>query len=132
MINRGMWPGITITDGLSVSPIGLGTVSFGTGLSEADCFAQLDRYAQIGNLIDTARVYGDWTPGPRGKSDRIIGKWLASRRCRDRVIISTKGGHPRLDSMNVPRLSPGDIQGDLELSLRAPGTDAIGLYFLHH
>jgi len=47
------------------------------------------------------------------------------------VIISTKGGHPRLDSMNVPRLSPGDIQGDLELSLRAPGTDAIGLYFLH-
>ena len=132
MINRGMWPGITITDGLSVSPIGLGTVSFGTGLSEADCFAQLDRYAQIGNLIDTARVYGDWTPGPRGKSERIIGKWLASRRCRDRVIISTKGGHPRLDSMNVPRLSPGDIQGDLELSLRAPGTDAIGLYFLHH
>ncbi len=131
MINRGMWPGITITDGLSVSPIGLGTVSFGTGLSEADCFAQLDRYAQIGNLIDTARVYGDWTPGPRGKSERIIGKWLASRRCRDRVIISTKGGHPRLDSMNVPRLSPGDIQGDLELSLRAPGTDAIGLYFLH-
>lgn len=131
MINRGMWPGITITDGLSVSPISLGTVSFGTGLSEADCFAQLDRYAQIGNLIDTARVYGDWTPGPRGKSERIIGKWLASRRCRDRVIISTKGGHPRLDSMNVPRLSPGDIQGDLELSLRAPGTDAIGLYFLH-
>lgn len=105
MINRGMWPGITITDGLSVSPISLGTVSFGTGLSEADCFAQLDRYAQIGNLIDTARVNGDWTPGPRGKSDRIIGKWLASRRCRDRVIISTKGGHPRLDSMNVPRLS---------------------------
>ena len=72
MINRGMWPGITITDGLSVSPIGLGTVSFGTGLSEADCFAQLDRYAQIGNLIDTARVNGDWTPGPRGKSERII------------------------------------------------------------
>ena len=56
MINRGMWPGITITDGLSVSPISLGTVSFGTGLSEADCFAQLDRYAQIGNLIDTARI----------------------------------------------------------------------------
>ena len=79
MINRGMWPGITITDGLSVSPIDLGTVSFGTGLSEADCFAQLDRYAQIGNLIDTACVYGDWAPGPRGKSDRIIGKWLASR-----------------------------------------------------
>ena len=126
-----MWPGITITDGLSVSPIGLGTANFGTRLPEADCFAQLDRYTQIGNLIDTARVYGDWTPGPRGKSEIIIGKWLASRRCRDHVFISTKGAHPRLESMNVTRLSPGDIQSDLELSLRALGTDYIDLYFLH-
>ena len=125
------WQNVTITDGLRVSPIGLGTSFFGTSTAEADGLAQLDRYAEVGNLIDTARVYGDWGPGPAGKSERIIGKWLASHGGRDRLIISTKGAHPRLESMNVPRVTPEDIRSDLELSLKALGTDYIDLYFLH-
>ena len=122
---------IHIADDIRVSPIGLGTVGFGTRLSEEDCFEQLDRYVDAGNLIDTAHVYGDWVPGKRGRSEQVIGRWLASRRCRDRVVISTKGAHPRLTSMDLPRVSPREIQLDLEESLRCLQTDVIDLYFLH-
>ena len=125
------WSKVTLAEGLRVSPVGLGAAFFGTNLSEADSLAQLDRYAEVGNLIDTARVYGDWEPGARGRSESIIGRWLASRGNRDRVVISTKGAHPRLERMDVPRVSPEDIRSDLELSLRALGTDYIDLYFLH-
>ena len=65
---------VTIADGLRVSPVGLGTAAFGTKLTEAESFAQLDRYTEFGNLIDTARVYGDWEPGLRGRSEHIIGR----------------------------------------------------------
>ncbi|MDO4866099.1 MAG: aldo/keto reductase [Clostridia bacterium] len=122
---------ISIADEIKVSPIGLGTVNFGTGVSEEDCFEQLDRYLDAGNLIDTAHVYGDWVPGERGRSERVIGKWLASRRCRERVVISTKGAHPRLTHMDSPRVKPEEIRLDLEESLRCLQTDVIDLYFLH-
>ena len=122
---------VSITDKIKVSPIGLGTVKFGTSVSEQDCFEQLDRYIDAGNLIDTAHVYGDWVPGERGRSERVIGKWLASRRCRERVIISTKGAHPRLECMDSPRVKPEEIRRDLEESLRCLQTDVVDLYFLH-
>ena len=121
----------TSNDDIRVSPIGLGTVNFGTGISEQDCFEQLDRYADVGNLIDTAHVYGDWVPGERGQSERVIGKWMASRQCRELVVISTKGAHPRLSSMDSSRVKPEDIRLDLEESLRCLQTDVIDLYFLH-
>lgn len=50
---------------LSVSPLALGTVNFGTKLSQADAFRQMDEYREAGNFIDTARVYGDWGDGER-------------------------------------------------------------------
>ena len=69
---------ISLTGSLRVAPLALGTGHFGTKLTEADAFAQLDRYAEFGNFIDTARVYGDDPSGERSKSERIIGKWLRS------------------------------------------------------
>ena len=125
------WEKVAIASDLPVSPVGLGTAFFGTQLPEGDALAQLDRYAEVGNLIDTARVYGDWENGIRGRSERIIGKWLSGRGGRDRIVISSKGAHPRLDRMDVPRLAPDEIQGDLESSLRALNTEYIDLYFLH-
>ena len=122
---------IHIADDIRVSPIGLGTVNFGTAISEKDCFEQLDRYIDAGNLIDTAHVYGDWVPGERGRSESVIGKWLAVRRCRERVVISTKGAHPLLTRMDSPRVKPEAIRQDLEESLRCLRTDVIDLYFLH-
>ena len=122
---------VGITGDLKVSPVGLGTVNFGTGLSEADSMDQMDRYLEVGNLIDTAHVYGDWEPGVRGRSERVIGKWLSLRGGRDRVIISTKGAHPRLESMDIPRVTPEAIRRDLEESLRCLNTEYVDLYFLH-
>jgi aryl-alcohol dehydrogenase-like predicted oxidoreductase len=81
--------------------------------------------------VDTARVYADWVPGGHGASELTIGAWLKDRKLRDRVIISSKGAHPDLKTMHIPRMAPADVRFDLEESLRALGTDCIDLYFLH-
>ena len=116
---------------LQVSPICLGTVNFGTSLKEEDALKQLDRYAEVGNLIDTAHVYGDWEPPIRGRSERVIGKWLRASGLRDRMVISTKGAHPRLETMHIGRVTPEDIALDLSESLDCLQTDRVELYFLH-
>lgn len=117
--------------GAKVSAIGLGTAQFGAGVPERDAFAQLDRFVEAGNLVDTAHVYSDWIPGETSRSERVIGRWLHSRGGRARVFISTKGAHPRFERMDVPRLSPGEIESDLLGSLKCLQTDYIDLYFLH-
>lgn len=122
--------------GFSVFPLGLGTNRAGIrwdgekACELFDCF--LDRG---GNLIDTARVYSDWIPGEIGRSERVIGEWLQKSGKRNRVILSTKGGHPKctgqLTDRQVPRMTEKDMRYDLELSLRSLHTDVIDLYFYH-
>lgn len=116
---------------LCVAPLGLGTVNFGTSLAEMDAMRQLDRFVELGNLIDTAHIYGDWVPGETARSERVIGRWLKARGGRDRVVISTKGAHPRLETMQVSRVVPEEIVRDLEESLECLETDYIDMYFLH-
>ncbi len=121
-----------IRDELSVSPLCLGTASFGTGLSRKDAFAQLDAFASGGgNFIDTAHVYGDWGDEGPALSERIIGKWFASSGMRKQIVLSTKGAHPRMSMMGEPRVTPEAIEQDVAESLEALGTDYIDLYFLH-
>src|ERR1700730_9783441 len=78
--------------GLFVSPIALGTMQFGWSADEPTSHKILDAYAdQGGNLIDTADCYSVWAPNnPGGVSEEIIGRWLAARKNRDRVLIATK------------------------------------------
>lgn len=117
---------------LRVSALCLGTVNYGTSVKEDAAFRQLDQFqAAGGNFLDTAHVYGDWEPGIRGKSEWVIGKWMKARGCRKDVVIATKGGHPRLDTMSIPRITPAEIESDLSESLDNLQTDAIDLYFLH-
>lgn len=73
----------------------------------------MDRYYELGgNCVDTARLYGN------GKSEETIGKWIgAARRSGREVYVSTKGGHPRLESMNVSRVSKKEIEDDINESL---------------
>lgn len=118
--------------GPEVSKLCLGTGQFGARLPREAALKQLDLFFdQGGNFLDTARVYADWVPGGRGASESTIGAWLKDRKLRDRVIISTKGAHPDLKTMHIPRMDPADVRFDLEESLRALGTDYIDLYFLH-
>jgi aryl-alcohol dehydrogenase-like predicted oxidoreductase len=117
---------------LSVFPICLGTVPLGSVIEQADAFRLMDAYLSAGgNFIDTAKVYSDWLPGERSSSERTIGAWMRQRGNRGRVLIATKGAHPDLGSMHIPRMSPADITGDLDASLRHLDIDTIDLYWLH-
>jgi len=116
---------------LKVTPLCLGTVNYGTDLPEKDAISQLEVYTGMGgNFIDTAHLYGDWQPGWGPRSEIAIGKWLKSFP-RDRVVISTKGAHPRMETMQIPRCSNEEIESDLNGSLSVLNTDYVDLYFLH-
>jgi aryl-alcohol dehydrogenase-like predicted oxidoreductase len=118
--------------GLCPSFLCLGTVPFGSTMSEKDSFGLLDAYLHLGgNFIDTANVYADWIPGEKSTSEKTIGKWLKSRQNRQQLIVATKGGHPDLNLLHVPRISKGNIIHDLHESLRHLQTDYIDLYWLH-
>lgn len=118
---------------LSVSPLALGTGSLGIAHSESDARHLLDHYcARGGNFLDTARVYSDWIPGEIGRSERIIGDWLRARPDRRRqIVLATKGLHYDLAAPTRSRVTLAAARHDLELSLRALGTDVIDLYWLH-
>ena len=117
---------------LYVSPLSIGTVNYGTSIDTRDAKAQLDRFVELGgNFIDTAHVYGDWVPGPRGRSEKVIGEWLKETGLRKDVVISTKGAHPDISDTSISRVNPEAIEKDLNESLERLNTDYIDLYFLH-
>ena len=117
---------------LEPSVICFGTVPIGSALNEQDSFRLMDAYLDYGgNFIDTANVYGDWIPGEKSISEKTIGKWMKQTGVRDRVILGTKGAHPKLTSMHIPRLSPEHIIHDIDQSLGHLQTDYIDLYWLH-
>jgi len=117
------------TSDLDVSPLCLGGNPFGWTADEATSFAVLDAYAEAGgNFIDTADRYTFHVPGNSGgESETIIGRWMKTRGCRDRMVVATKvGALPGLDN-----LAPPTIRRAVEDSLRRLGTDHIDLYFAH-
>ncbi|WP_180970079.1 aldo/keto reductase [Deinococcus planocerae] len=117
---------------LRPSVIALGTAALGSKLGEAASFRLLGRFLDLGGtFLDTARVYSDWLPGERSRSEKLLGRWLAATGKRDRIVLATKGGHPPLDDMGRGRLSEHDLRLDLEGSLLDLRTDVIDLYWLH-
>lgn len=117
---------------LEVSCFCLGTAEMGASVAKAEAFRQFDRFLEAGgNFIDTAHVYNDWVPGETARSEKVIGQWLKASQKRNEVILSTKGGHPRLETMEISRAVPEEIKKDLEESLAYLGVDTIDLYFLH-
>ena len=71
------------------------------------------------NTIDTA-AYACWVPGGEHQSEKVIGEWLRERDTRDQVVLSTKGAHPKLESMNIPRLSKAEMQSRSRFECRTP------------
>ncbi|WP_241758799.1 aldo/keto reductase [Pyxidicoccus parkwayensis] len=117
--------------GLKVSPLCLGGNVFGWTCDEATSFAVLDAFLDGGgNFIDTADVYSRWVPGNKGgESETLIGKWLTSRRVRDRVVIATKVGAQTELGTGLGR---EHIQRSVEASLRRLQVDTIDLYYAHY
>ena len=116
------------SSGCSVSNLALGTMTFGSESDEAVSHAQLDVFLEAGgNLVDTADVYS------AGKSEKIIGRWLASRprEVTDRVVLATKGRFPLDDEPNGVGLSARHLTRALDDSLRRLGVDSVDLYQAH-
>lgn len=114
---------------LDVFPICLGGNVFGWTAAEAESFEVLDAYAAAGgNFVDTADVYSAWAPGNSGgESEEILGRWMALRGCRDRIVVATKVG--KLSGLRG--LSPATVRRAAEDSLRRLRTDRIDLYYAH-
>src|SRR5256885_7515579 len=117
--------------GLRVSPLCLGTMTFGTewgwGAEESVSRALFERYIeQGGNFNDTADGYTG------GKSEEMVAKFIADRALRDRVVLATKfpfnaePGNP-----NAGGNGRKNIYRALHGSLRRLKTDYIDLYWLH-
>jgi len=116
---------------LTVSKLCMGTVNFGTTLTQDQSHAHLDCFmAHGGNFLDTAHVYSDWIPGETSRSEKIIGRWLKRQNRRD-VILCTKGGHFDFAAQEISRVTPEQIRIDLDESLDYLQTDYIDLYMLH-
>ena len=114
------------------SVICLGTVPFGTSLDTSNAFHLLDTFFEHGgNFIDTAHIYGGWAPDGLGLSEKIVGRWVKERGIKENIIVATKGAHPLLSALHIPRLSRLDILTDLDESLRCLQAEAIDLYWLH-
>ena len=113
------------------APLVLGGNVFGWTLDEAGSFRVLDEFVGAGfDFIDTADVYSNFVPGNvGGESETIIGKWLAERGNRDRVIIATKVGMRM--GPDKEGLSKAYIFRAVEDSLRRLKTDYIDLYQSH-
>jgi len=112
--------------GESLSRIVLGTDGYSERIDKETAFELMDHYIEYGgNVIDTARLYCG------GGSEKLIGEYLKERKIRDKVFISTKCSHPRLEDMSVSRLTPAEIEADIDESLMALGVDVIDMVWLH-
>lgn len=111
-------PGIPVP----ISVIGLGG-RFGEVGDELS-FELLDGFVSSGGtLVDTACSYAN------GRSEIVIGSWMAARRNRQRVVVVDKGCHPLDDGRS--RVRPEAVREDVEKGLCRLQTDYIDLFFLH-
>ncbi|AFE10712.1 aldo/keto reductase [Corallococcus coralloides DSM 2259] len=117
--------------GLEVFPLCLGGNVFGWTADEATSFAVLDAFVEGGgNFVDTADVYSRWIPGHvGGESETVLGKWIASRKAKDRLVIATKVGAETALGKGLTR---EHIEKSVDASLRRLGVERIDLYYAHY
>lgn len=126
--------------GLVVSPLALGTMTFGAtrwGVDETGARALFDRYLGLGgNFVDTADIYAG------GASEQLIGRFIRESGARDQVVVSTKfgfnGDASPLDAGGSGRGNPNgggcgakNIHRAINGSLQRLDTDYIDLYWMH-
>jgi aryl-alcohol dehydrogenase-like predicted oxidoreductase len=122
---------------LRVTPICLGTMTFGEQVNEVDSHAILDRAVSRGvNFLDAAEMYSVPPKAETyGHTETILGSWFAKNPgVRQKVVLATKVAGP---SRGMPwirdnqGLSAQDIITSCEGSLRRLQTDVIDLYQIH-
>ena len=117
--------------GVRVSPLSLGTMTFGVGggawgSTDQEAARLVDVYIDKGgNFIDTANFYGQL-----GRSEVLLGQAVKGR--RDRLVISTK--YSLTTSPGDPNASGNhrkNMVRSVEDSLKRMKTEYIDLYYLH-
>jgi aryl-alcohol dehydrogenase-like predicted oxidoreductase len=109
--------------GLSVSRLGLGTMTWGSDTDESDAAVQLMTFVEAGgNLLDTADVYCG------GDSERVIGQLIGDVVDRDDLVIATKAV---LTSEGARDASRRHLLRALDASLARLGVDHVDLWQLH-
>ena len=126
--------------GLIVSPLALGTMTFGPGEWGADAQTSreiFDTYRNAGgNFIDTADIYSG------GESERLVGRFIKDSDARDDIVLSTKFGfNGSASPLTTARAAGGNpnaggagaknIYRALDASLKRLGTDYVDLYWMH-
>jgi aryl-alcohol dehydrogenase-like predicted oxidoreductase len=116
--------------GLAVSPLALGTMTFGAagwGAGEGVSRSLFDAYVEAGgNFIDTADIYS------AGRSEEMLGRFMAESGMRDGLVIATKSGFAR--GAGGPHLGGNgrkNIRQSLDASLQRLKTDYIDMYWMH-
>lgn len=124
--------------GLRVSPICMGTMTFGSQCDEKEAFKIMDKAYDAGvNFYDTAELYA--IPPKKetvGLTEEIVGRWLKTKP-RDSIILATKIAGAA-NGWFVPPVRHGltaidrfHIERAIEGSLKRLGTDYIDLYQMH-
>ncbi|HSV55340.1 MAG TPA: aldo/keto reductase [Burkholderiaceae bacterium] len=123
--------------GLHVTPICLGTMTFGEQVDEPTAHAILDRSLERGvNFLDTAEMYAVPARAETyGTTESIIGRWFAKNPgARGKLVVATKVAGP---SRGMPWVREGggmtaaDIIASCNASLKRLQTDVIDLYQIH-
>lgn len=126
------------SSGLRVSPICMGTMSFGTWSDKSESFRILDTAFDRGvNFFDTAEIYPvPPTAEMAGLSEEIFGQWIKTK-SRDAVLVATKVAGAA-SGWFVPPIRHGytaidrhHVETAVEGSLRRLGVDYIDLYQVH-
>lgn len=123
---------------LQVTPICLGTMTFGEQVNEQTAHDILDRSLERGvNFMDTAEMYSVPTRAETfGATEAIIGNWFAKNpSARSKLVLATKIAGPAR-GMNWVRngsadVTPADFEAACNDSLKRLKTDVIDLYQIH-
>ena len=121
--------------GITVSEICLGTMTWGTQISEAEAHEQMDYAVSQGvNFFDTAELYPVTPAGPEtmGLTEDYIGTWLKKSGKRNEIVVATKVAGPgRPYIRGGTPAGPKTMREALETSLKRLQTDHVDLYQMH-
>ncbi len=121
--------------GISVSELCLGTMTWGSQTTESDGHAQADLAIDAGlNFWDTAEMYpvNPVSAQTYGRTEEIIGSWLATRGGRSRLVLATKVTGPAQKAVrDGAPINAATLRQAVEGSLKRLRTDYIDLYQLH-
>jgi aryl-alcohol dehydrogenase-like predicted oxidoreductase len=115
--------------GLVVSPLALGTMTFGMsrwGSDENTSRAVFNAYVEAGgNFVDTADVYS------AGRSEEMVGNFIADDGLRDQIVIATKAGFSAGQGPMMGGNGAKHLHAALERSLLRLRTSYVDLYWIH-